>query len=325
MKTLILLFIMMHVFVCFPQSEMEKFYTYFKIPQDQRKQYDSVYNLVEQRRSAFSKEYRAYKEKNESAEGFRFDWSSYEKEILSSLKKQLPTPLRHLVYYSYFDLGYGTAGLKLDANTTKKAIKEIKPSSVVWAMDPGLLDAVIKSAGGEEKNSVFIKDLMKQNKDVNLVDYVKKNLSADRALKKGKLLPVFTYRDLMDTTKFLSTADLRGRYYLVDIWATWCKPCIDEFPVLIKQYSEVQDRNIEFISISIDNDAAIAKKFLEGRFSFPWRKGVAIKRKDVLDALMITGIPCTIVIDAKGKILSYGNELRGDNLQSTLRKILFAE
>jgi len=300
---------------------MQKFYAYYKVPENHKKSYDSVYNLIEQRRSAFSKEYRAYKDKSGTTEGFTFNWCKYEKAILPSLTLDILKPLKHLIYYSYFDLGYGTFGSSLDSITTSNALKQIEPASAIWAMEPALLDPVIKAAGGEDKNGFFIRELARQNKDPNLLTYVRNNLSSERALKKGKTLPLFRYRELSDTNKIFSTNNLRDKYYLVDVWATWCKPCIDEFPVLKKAY-ELKAANLEFISISIDNDPQSALKFLNEKFSFPWFSGIAFSREEVLKALMVSGIPCTILISPEGKILGYGNELRGPNLLNTLNELV---
>ena len=300
---------------------MEKFYAYYKIPEKHKKSYDSVYNLIEKRRSAFSKQFRAYKDKAGTTEGFAFNWCQYEKEILPAFTLDIPKPLKHLVYYSYFDLGYGTFGAALDPIIASNSLKQIEPASAIWAMEPGLLEPVIKAAGGEDKNVSFIIALAKLNKDPNLLTYVRNNLSPERALKQGKTLPLFRYRDLSDTNKIFSTNNLRNKYYLVDIWATWCKPCIDEFPVLKKAY-ELKAENLEFISISIDHDPQSALKFLNEKFPFPWFSGIAFSRDEVLKALMISGIPCTVLINPEGKILSYGNDLRGRDLLNTLKELV---
>ena len=303
-------------------GEINKFYGYFKIPETQRKPYDSIYNLIQQRRAIFSKDYRSYKEKNNSIEDYSFDWCAFERQILPSLTLNVIKPLKQLIYYSYFDLGYGTMGLALDSIIAVNALKEIEPQSIIWAMEPSLVEAVIRSAGGEEKNSAFIRNLAEKNKDVSLQLFLKNNLSPERALKKNKNFPLFIFRDFSDTTKFLSTLNLRGKYYLLDIWATWCKPCIDEFPLLLKAYTEYKQKNIvEFVSISIDDDAKTALGFLRDRFSFPWMSGIA-NRTEVLKALMISGIPCPVLINANGKIISYGNELRGVNLTKTLQQLV---
>lgn len=298
-------------------GEMEKFYGYYKVNAAGKKLCDSVYVLIEKRRTAFSKEFREYKEKNTTAQGFVYDWAANETEILASLKRKLPFYLKHLIWYSYFDLGYGVYGLKLDKKTCEQAVKEIAPASAVWAMEPSLLEVVVTAAGGENKCRNFIERIAKENKNGNLLDYVKRNLSADRPLMVGKILPPLKYRTYADTTQLSNTNAFKGKYLLIDIWASWCKPCVDELPGLQKAYAGKKD-NLEFLSISIDKYASTSVKFLENKFNLPWQKGAAVSSKDILDTLMVTGIPCTILISPVGKILAYGYDLRGENLEHTL-------
>lgn len=301
---------------------MGKFYSQYKPGSKIKKSCDSLYQLIEKRRTAFSKSFRAYKEEKGSLEGFVYDWADDEKEILPSFKSVQNLTVKYLLYYSYFDLGYGAYGLHLNSEICKKGITEIPSSSAVWAMEPSLLDPVILAAGGEDMNVTFIKQILKNNRDKNLVGYVSNNLSPDRALKKGKIIPSLQYRDLTDSTKILSVDNLRGKHYLIDIWVTWCKPCIDEFPGLINTYNVVKGADIEFISISIDDNSHIIQEFLQNKMSLPWQVVLATSRKELMNKLMINGIPCTILIDSNGRILSYGNELRGTSLVRTLKAFL---
>lgn len=304
-------------------GEIDKFYTFYKIPNQEKGPYASVYSLIEKRRADFSEAISSYREKNNGTDGFIYNPKNAEIEILTTLRKMRIGPLKELVYYSYFDLGFGIYGIPLNNKICVEALREIKPNSVIWAMEPTLFEAVIKASGGEDKNGSYINELLKQNKDETLKVVVKNSLSSNRALKKGKELPDFTYVRLDDTTITLSSKKLRGKYYLIDIWATWCKPCIDELPILKKEFKIVDKQNIDFISISIDNNVTLPIKFLKEKIALPWTTGISIPRSKLMNALMINGIPCTILIDPQGKILSYGYELRGVNLHNTISKIIY--
>src|SRR5690606_31366780 len=52
----------------------------------------------------------------------------------------------------------------------------------------------------------------------------------------------------------VSLSDLKGKYLFVDIWATWCRPCLQQLPAMKELEEKYRDQNIEFVSISIDND-----------------------------------------------------------------------
>lgn len=129
--------------------------------------------------------------------------------------------------------------------------------------------------------------------------------SAFQKLKKGELSPTFEYENHAGgTTK---TEDLAGKYVYVDVWATWCGPCIGEIPSLKKVEKQYHGKNIEFVSISIDNKPDYDK----------WKKMVndkelggvqlmadnAWQSKFVQD-YKINGIPRFILIDPEGKIVS---------------------
>ncbi len=134
-------------------------------------------------------------------------------------------------------------------------------------------------------------------------------------------MPLLQYRSLSDTTTIVNTSHLNGKYYLVDIWATWCAPCIEEMPALREAYQQYKNKNTDFISISLDNTPALPQNFLKTN-PLPWEQGIAISLRDILNSLMINGIPCPILIDVKGKILAYGIDLRGDKLIKTLKEKL---
>ncbi len=112
-----------------------------------------------------------------------------------------------------------------------------------------------------------------------------------------------------------SLSDLKGKYVYMDIWATWCGPCIREIPSLKKVEKQFEGKNIEFVSISVDEgrgykgDAAEAYK--------GWKKIIAEKelggmqlladngfRSTFIQDYKINGIPRFILIDPEGNIVN---------------------
>ncbi len=135
------------------------------------------------------------------------------------------------------------------------------------------------------------------------------------ALKKefaGKPSPIFTnYENYNGGTSSLK--DFRGKYVYIDVWATWCGPCKVEIPYLKKLEQKFHDKNIEFISISVDDarrSGTMAKAYKA------WR--AMVKDKNLTGTQLITGngwdvdfvkdykingIPRFILIDPKGNII----------------------
>ncbi|MDN3667443.1 TlpA family protein disulfide reductase [Algibacter miyuki] len=138
------------------------------------------------------------------------------------------------------------------------------------------------------------------NNDVIIQKY--NNLTG---LKAGKPSPKFiNYRNFAGGTTSLD--DLKGKYVYIDVWATWCGPCIREIPSLKKLEKQYHGKNIEFVSISIDQESdfktwkeMVAGKNLTGIQLFSDNSGGS---QFVID-YKIESIPRFILIDPKGDIV----------------------
>ncbi|GAA3643837.1 hypothetical protein GCM10022397_30920 [Flavivirga jejuensis] len=137
-------------------------------------------------------------------------------------------------------------------------------------------------------------------------EIITKKYEALKRLSKGQPSPTFeNYVNHADGTSSLS--DFKGKYVYIDVWATWCGPCLREVPFLQKVEKQYHRKNIEFVSISIDKE----KK------RDAWRKMVTDKElggiqliadkdfnSDFMLAYDITRIPRFILIDPDGNIIS---------------------
>lgn len=126
------------------------------------------------------------------------------------------------------------------------------------------------------------------------------------ALSKGNKTPVFNNYKSQEG-KYVSLEDFKGKFLLIDVWATWCGPCIQEFPSLKAIQEQFRGKNIEFISISIDKkkdykkwESFIRKNNLEGI------QLIADKdwNSDFIKSYGIMTIPRFIIIDPKGNIIN---------------------
>ena len=138
-------------------------------------------------------------------------------------------------------------------------------------------------------------------------------LALKRELPMGAPSPTFEdYENYNGGTTSLS--DLIGKYVYVDVWATWCGPCKAEIPSLKKLEKDYHDKNIVFVSVSIDDDRAHQGSWEKANEN--WRAMVADKelggiqifapkgwKSEFITDFKIKGIPRFILLDPEGKIL----------------------
>ncbi|MDM1293320.1 TlpA family protein disulfide reductase [Sphingobacterium sp. N143] len=100
----------------------------------------------------------------------------------------------------------------------------------------------------------------------------------------------------------ISLSQLRGKVVLINLWATWCPPCLAEMPSLDKLYKDFQGNSgIIFLSVDIDGRTQAAEKFLKKRkYSLPvYQLHSGLPRE-----LSTQSIPTTIILDKAGKLVN---------------------
>ena len=137
----------------------------------------------------------------------------------------------------------------------------------------------------------------------------------------GKLAPDFSAPDT--TGRPVRLTDYRGKYLLLDFWASWCGPCREENPNVVAAYKQFHARNFEILSVSLDGPGkradwvkAIAKD------GMPWGhvSELASWNSQVVKLYAIQSIPQNFLIDPQGHIIA--ENLRGEELAKMLAKLL---
>ncbi|KAA6352581.1 Thiol-disulfide oxidoreductase ResA [termite gut metagenome] len=113
----------------------------------------------------------------------------------------------------------------------------------------------------------------------------------------------------------------KGKVVLIDFWASWCPPCRDEMPNLVKVYNEYKKKGFEIVGISLDSNSEAWKNGIK-QLNITWPQMSDLKGWSSEGAKLygVRSIPQTILIDKEGAIIAKG--LRGEELQKKLAEIL---
>ncbi len=115
----------------------------------------------------------------------------------------------------------------------------------------------------------------------------------------------------------IESPHLRGRYVLIQIWASWCQPCIEELPVLNTINNQYKDAGLELISFSIDDDSTAFRKAID-KYAMSWAQ---VLDSRLYHALGGGGVPKIYLLDKTGAVI-YDRTSTKDFDLILLRKLL---
>ncbi|MDF7812639.1 TlpA disulfide reductase family protein [Hymenobacter sp. YC55] len=123
--------------------------------------------------------------------------------------------------------------------------------------------------------------------------------------------------------KVVSLADYRGKYVLVDFWASWCGPCRQENPAVTKVYNAFKSKNFDVLGVSLDDEKGRAKwlkAIQDDKLAWTQVSDLRGWENEVARSYHVQAIPQNFLIDPTGKIVAAN--LKGEELQATLARLI---
>ena len=160
-----------------------------------------------------------------------------------------------------------------------------------WERDTAIIMPVLKNL---KKKYPWFKDAGDMQKDME------DRLAQARLLKPGKPIPAISYPD--EKGKLQALEQFKGKYLLIDFWASWCGPCRAAVPKVKRLYAQYKDKGFEVVSISIDDSKSAWIKAMEEE-QMPWQQWLSPDKMATMKNFLFSAIPTLYLVDREGKIM----------------------
>jgi peroxiredoxin len=160
---------------------------------------------------------------------------------------------------------------------------------------------------------------LKKNYDQQLAQMAQQDKEDNNSSWVGKPAPELALPDANGRT--ISISSFRGKFVLVDFWASWCGPCRAENPNVVKAYQEYKSRNFAILGVSLDKEKAPWQEAIhEDKLDWTHVSDLKFWNSKAVETFKFNGIPFNVLIDPTGKIIA--QSLRGDDLENKLKEVL---
>lgn len=136
-------------------------------------------------------------------------------------------------------------------------------------------------------------------------------------------MPAFEFSLPDANGKQISLSSLKGKWVLIDFWASWCSPCLEEFPYLQNVYKDLKSDKIEFLGIGLDEEKETWQATIT-RLNLPWIQvyGGKETENEVFKKYQGAAIPHLVLINPEGKIARFNDIRASYNLENVLEELV---
>ncbi|MEH3114605.1 TlpA disulfide reductase family protein [Pedobacter terrae] len=160
--------------------------------------------------------------------------------------------------------------------------------------------------------------LTKEARQSDIGEQINTALKTNAKTAKGKVAPAIAMPD--KDGKIVKLSDFRGKYVLVDFWASWCGPCRRENPNVVAAYKKYHDKGFEILGVSLDSKKDAWLKAIEAD-GLTWTHVSDLQAwsNSAVKAYGVKSVPASFLLDPEGKVV--GKDLRGEELNKALASI----
>jgi len=205
----------------------------------------------------------------------------------------------------------------------EKASENYKAELATWVEQPFFINslaAVHHSMRWHSDNDIKLMDqmvasLQKKYPNAELTRQLVSKAMATKRIALGAIAPEFIAKDT--ASHAVDLKNYRGKYTLVDFWASWCGPCRQESPTLVRLYKTYKEKGFAILSVSIDTDKSRWANAIK-KDGYTWANVSELDGYSGSTAALytVTAIPNSFLLDKDGKIIA--KNLRGKNLEDKL-------